>query len=189
MRTTLTIDDDVALLLREEAARQGLPFKQVSNRTLRLGLRAGTCPAGRQPYRTRARLLGLRPGIDPDKMNQLYDEMETEDHQPGPPHSHDSFEETVHGLTGVVTYTVDGAAVEVGPGQALCIPPGAVHAFANRGAADARLLAVASPGVFGAAYFREIGAVLAEAAGGPPDRARVADVMRRHGLTPAVSNR
>jgi quercetin dioxygenase-like cupin family protein len=106
---------------------------------------------------------------------------------PGPPHSHDGFEETVYGLAGVVTYTVDGAPVEVGPGQALCIPRGAVHSFANRGAEDARLLAVASPGVFGAAYFREVGAVLADAAGGPPDRARVAEVMRRHGLTPIVS--
>src|SRR5438477_13170401 len=71
---------------------------------------------------------------------------------PGPPHSHDGFEETIYGLTGVVTYTVDGAPVDVGPGQALCIPRGAVHGFANRGDAEARLLVVASPGVFGAAY-------------------------------------
>jgi quercetin dioxygenase-like cupin family protein len=105
---------------------------------------------------------------------------------PGPPHSHDGFEETIYGLEGVVTYTVDGAAIDVGPGQALCIPRGAVHAFANRGAEDVRLLAVATPGVFGAAYFREVAAVLADAEGGPPDRARMAEVMRRHGLTPAA---
>lgn len=80
MRTTLTIDDDLAAQLREEAARQGLPFKQVLNRTLRLGLRASAGPIARQPYRTRARPLGLRTGIDPDKMNQLYDELETEDY-------------------------------------------------------------------------------------------------------------
>jgi hypothetical protein len=69
------------------------------------------------------------------------------------------------------------------PGEALCIPRGAVHGFTNRGSADATFLAIASPGVFGPAYFREIGEILA--AGGPPDHGALADVMRRHGLTPA----
>ena len=46
-------------------------------------------------------------------------------------------------------------------------------------------LAIASPGVFGPAYFREVGAVLAACAGGPPDHAALAQVMHRHGLTPA----
>ena len=58
-----------------------------------------------------------------------------------------------------------------------------VHAFDNRHDRDAKFLAIATPGVFGPAYFREIAAVLG--AGGPPDPAAVADVMRRHGLTPA----
>jgi hypothetical protein len=40
--------------------------------------------------------------------------------------------------------------------------------------------------VFGPAYFREVGAVLAAAQGGPPDLAALGEVMRRHGLTPAV---
>ena len=50
---------------------------------------------------------------------------------------------------------------------------------------DATYLAMATPGVFGPDYFREIGAVLAASRGGPPDRSALAAVMRRHGLTPA----
>src|SRR5215212_8777730 len=49
---------------------------------------------------------------------------------PAPPHSHDAYEETIYGLAGVSTWTVDGTPVEVGPGQARCIPRGAVHMFA-----------------------------------------------------------
>lgn len=78
MRTTLTLDDDVAAQLREEAARQRLPFKQVVNKVIRLGLRAGTAPARRTPFRTQARALGLRPGIDPDKLGQLADDLEAQ---------------------------------------------------------------------------------------------------------------
>jgi quercetin dioxygenase-like cupin family protein len=104
---------------------------------------------------------------------------------PGPPHSHDAFEETVYVLEGAPTWTVGGRAYDLEPGQALCIPRGAVHAFANHGGEDARALVVISPAALGPAYFREVGAVLAAGAGGPPDRARMAEVMRRHGLTPA----
>jgi hypothetical protein len=46
-------------------------------------------------------------------------------------------------------------------------------------------LAIASPGVFGPAYFQEVGEVVAASAGGPPDYAAVAQVMLCHGLTPA----
>jgi quercetin dioxygenase-like cupin family protein len=106
---------------------------------------------------------------------------------PAPSHSHDGFEETIYGLEGVLTWTVDGAPVEIGPRQVLCIPRGAVHRFDNHGAADAKVLIVATPGVFGPAYFREIAAVMADAAGGPPDHARMGEVLRRHGLTPALS--
>ncbi|MDQ3700937.1 MAG: DUF2191 domain-containing protein [Chloroflexota bacterium] len=76
MRTTLTLDDDIAAQLREEAVRQRLPFKQVVNTVIRLGLRAGTAPARRPPFRTAACALGLRPGIDPDKLGQLADDLE-----------------------------------------------------------------------------------------------------------------
>jgi quercetin dioxygenase-like cupin family protein len=101
------------------------------------------------------------------------------------PHSHDAFEETIYGLEGTTTWTVDGGTIEIGPGEAVCIARGAIHGFENRGSSEATFLAIATPGVFGSAYFNEIGAVLAGAAGGPPDRAALAAVMRRHGLTPA----
>ena len=102
-----------------------------------------------------------------------------------PAHSHDAYEETIYGLDGVLTWTVDGRSIDVGPGQALCIPRGAVHRFDNLGQEDARALMVASPALIGPEYFREVAAVMAAAAGGPPDVARVAEIYRRYGLTPA----
>ena len=101
------------------------------------------------------------------------------------PHSHDGFEETIYGLEGVTTWTIDGETVEVGPGEAVCIQRGQIHGFQNHGSVDATILCIATPAVFGPAYFREIGEVLAATAGGPPDLAAVGAVMRRHGLTPA----
>jgi quercetin dioxygenase-like cupin family protein len=101
------------------------------------------------------------------------------------PHSHDGFEETIYGLEGVTTWTIDGETVQLGPGEAVCVPRGQVHGFENHGSVDASFLAIATPALFGPAYFREIGAVLAASAGGPPDLAAIGAVMRRHGLTPA----
>ena|SRR5947207_293763 len=102
------------------------------------------------------------------------------------PHSHDGFEETIYGLEGETTWAVAGETTEVGPGEAICVSRGEVHGFENRGSVDAKFLAIATPAAFGPAYFREIADVLAAAAaGGPPDPAAIAEVMRRHGLTPA----
>ena len=101
------------------------------------------------------------------------------------PHSHDAFEETVYGLAGRTTYTVAGETIELGPGDSTCIRRGVVHGFANHGDEDAKFLAIITPGIFGAPYFRDVAAVIAAAAGGPPDQAALGEVMRRHGLTPA----
>lgn len=103
-----------------------------------------------------------------------------------PAHSHDHYEETIYGIDGVITWTVDGVAIEVGPGQALCIPRGAVHRFDNLGARNAKALCVISPAAIGPEYFREAAAVIEAAAGGPPDKAKLVEVMLRHGLTPAA---
>jgi quercetin dioxygenase-like cupin family protein len=100
-------------------------------------------------------------------------------------HSHAGFAETIYGLEGALVWTVGGEAHEVGPGEVLCIPRGAIHQFANRGDVDAKALAIVTPGIVGPEYFREIAAVFAAAAGGPPDLAAIAAVMRRHGFTPA----
>ncbi len=105
---------------------------------------------------------------------------------PAPAHSHDHYEETIYGLDGAMTWTVDGNSMEIGPGQALCIPRGAVHRFDNHGAQDAKALCVITPAAIGLLYFREVAAVFRAAQGGPPDRGRLMEIMRRHGLTPAA---
>jgi len=100
-------------------------------------------------------------------------------------HSHDGYEETIYGLEGVLSWTLDGQQIDVGPGEVLCIPRGVVHRFDNDHGVDAKMLAIITPGILGPEYFREMAAVLEGAAGGPPDPAALAKVMRRHGLTPA----
>lgn len=101
-------------------------------------------------------------------------------------HSHDGFDETIYGLEGVLTWTVDGMPTDVGPGEALMIPRGIVHQFANDGTAAAKALSIVTPGVLGPDFFREAAAVLDAAAGGPPDLAALGAVMRRHGLVPVI---
>jgi quercetin dioxygenase-like cupin family protein len=105
---------------------------------------------------------------------------------PAPAHSHDHYEETIYGLDGVLTWTLDGRPIDVGPGQALCIPRGAIHRFENLGSQDAKALCVITPAAIGPQYFREAFEVMKAAAGGPPDRVKMAEIMRRHGLTPAL---
>jgi len=103
-----------------------------------------------------------------------------------PSHKNDAYEEVLYGIEGVLTWTVDGAQIEVGPGQALCIPRGAVHRFDNFGNQNAKQLAVLSPAIMGPAYFREAAELINAAAGGPPDRTRMTEVFRRHGMTVAA---
>jgi quercetin dioxygenase-like cupin family protein len=98
-------------------------------------------------------------------------------------HSHDGYEETIYGLEGVLTWTVEGVPTDVGPGEVLVIPRGAVHKFDNTRDVDATALAIVTPGILGPDYFREVAAVLDSAAGGPPDFAALGEVMRRHGIT------
>jgi quercetin dioxygenase-like cupin family protein len=102
-----------------------------------------------------------------------------------PAHSHDHYEETIYGIEGVLTWTVDGKRIDVGPGQALCIPRGAVHRFDNDGTDTVKALCVITPAAIGPQYFRDSAAVINAAPGGPPDRVKMAELMRRHGLTPA----
>jgi quercetin dioxygenase-like cupin family protein len=101
------------------------------------------------------------------------------------PHSHDAFEETIYGLNEVSTWTVDGQVQEIGVGDALCVPRGAIHGFDNRGTDDAKFLAIATPGLMRPEYFREVHALLAASAGGPPDFAKIGEIMQGYGLTPA----
>jgi len=102
-----------------------------------------------------------------------------------PAHSHDHYEETIYGIEGVLTWTIDGRQIDVGPGQALCIPRGAIHRFDNQGMEAVKALCLITPAAIGPQYFRESAEVINAAAGGPPDRAKMVEIMRRHGLTPA----
>ena len=80
MRTTLTLDDDVADSLRERARLLNLPFKQVVNDTLRRGMAPAAGVAEDRPaYRLTPLHGGFRPGIDPLKLNQLNDELGTQE--------------------------------------------------------------------------------------------------------------
>ena len=102
-----------------------------------------------------------------------------------PAHCHDHYEETIYGIEGVLTWTVDGKSIDLKPGQALCIPRGAVHRFDNNGMQDARALCLVTPAAISPQYFRESAEVINAAAVGPPDREKMVEIMRRHGLTPA----
>ena len=80
MRTTLTIDDDLAGILQKKAGQQGHSFKEVVNDLLRAGIAAsGDVVLRRQPIKVVGKPLGLKPGYDPDKLNQLVDELEVEE--------------------------------------------------------------------------------------------------------------
>ena len=99
-------------------------------------------------------------------------------------HSHETFDETVYGLSGVLTWMLDDRQVRVGPGDVLFIPRGHVHHFANLDTEGARELSVITPGRLGPEYFHEIAEVVN--AGGPPNVERIMEVMRRHGLRPVL---
>lgn len=79
MRTTLTLDDDLAQRLKQAAMRDGKPFKETVNETLRAGLGLRGKPAKRRKkfvLRTFHSL--LKTGIDEAKLNQLADQIEVE---------------------------------------------------------------------------------------------------------------
>ena len=104
----------------------------------------------------------------------------------GPAHKNDAYEETLYGITGTLTWTIDGKAIAVGPGQAVCIPRGAIHRFDNFGTEDAKQLSIVTPAIMGPAYFREASAVVEAASGGQPDAARMVEIFRKHGMTIAA---
>lgn len=101
------------------------------------------------------------------------------------PHYHEYIDEVIYGLEGVLTFTVDGKRIELGPGDHCFVPCGAVHHFLNAGQEPTRALSVITPGRIGPAYFRDMAALLA---GGAPDPAAIAQVMLQHGLVVVPAN-
>ena len=100
------------------------------------------------------------------------------------PHSHTHYDETIYGLEGVMTFTVNGQLVEIAAGDTCFIPRGAVHGFNNPKPANAKALAVVTPALIGPEYFQEMAAIIN--VGGPPDLEKIKAVMTRHGLIPAL---
>jgi quercetin dioxygenase-like cupin family protein len=100
------------------------------------------------------------------------------------PHSHAHYDETIYGLEGATTFTVNGQPVDIAAGETCFIPRGAVHGFNNLKSASARALAVVTPALIGPDFFREMAAIID--AGGPPDLEKMKAVMARHGLVPAL---
>ena len=100
-----------------------------------------------------------------------------------PPHSHPGNEELIYVLEGTLRYTVDGVTRDLEPGESMGTPRGSVHGFSNPHAKVARALVINTPDI-GAGYFRDVAALAR--AGGPPDRARLLEIMRRYGLVPAA---
>jgi hypothetical protein len=79
MRTTLTLDEDLGRRLKELARESGRSFKDVVNDVVRRGLSTGDKPVtGLAPFRVVPKACGFKPGIDPLKLNQTYDELEVE---------------------------------------------------------------------------------------------------------------
>jgi hypothetical protein len=79
MRTTLTIDDDLAKQLREKAHQTGSPFKAVVNKAIRAGLGQIDKPRQRRPYRCKSYSLGYPPNADLDHALNLAERLETEE--------------------------------------------------------------------------------------------------------------
>jgi hypothetical protein len=80
MRTTLTLDPDVAARARTGAARLRKPLKEVVNLALRAGLDVVLAPPGAKLYRTQGRPMGLRRGFSYDNISELLARAEGEDH-------------------------------------------------------------------------------------------------------------
>ena len=77
----MTLDDDVAVKLRAEARRRGLPFRQVVNDYLRTGLHARIQLKSSRPFVVRPRALGVRPGLNYDNTFELIDQLEGPAHR------------------------------------------------------------------------------------------------------------
>lgn len=79
MRTTLTLDDDLAQQLKELARVSDRSFKEITNEAIRRGLSVGDPPADRpERFRVEAKACGFKSGVDPLKLNQVYDDLEIE---------------------------------------------------------------------------------------------------------------
>ena len=101
-----------------------------------------------------------------------------------PPHSHTNNEEYVYVLEGVLRYSVDDETRDLKAGDWMSTPRGSVHHFSNPASETARALVMLTPDI-GEQYFHDVATLVGP--GGPPDRARLLEVMARYGMVPAAS--
>ena len=102
------------------------------------------------------------------------------------PHYHEHYDETIYGIEGVITFTVEGKPIDIAPGESYFIPRGAVHGFNNLRAENAKALAVITPALLGPNFFKECSEIVN--AGGPPDVEKLKIVMNKHGLVPVLNS-
>ena len=81
MRTTLTLDADVATKAKQAGRKLGKPFKHVINTALRIGLDEVLKPAKSKPYKSKPHPLGLRPGFSYDNIGELLAAAEGENYR------------------------------------------------------------------------------------------------------------
>lgn len=100
------------------------------------------------------------------------------------PHYHETWDETVYGLSGTLTFRVDGREIALSHGDSVFIKRGVVHGFSNPLQEPATCLSILTPGVLGTAYFREIAELVSS---GAPDPGRMKEIMLKHRLIPVPS--
>ncbi len=103
------------------------------------------------------------------------------------PHFHEGYDETIYGVEGVMTFTVDGKTVQIGKGESCFIRRGLVHGFNNLSEAGAKALAVVTPALIGPDFFKETAAIVN--AGGPPDLEKIKALLARHGLVAVMPSK
>ena len=103
------------------------------------------------------------------------------------PHYHEHFDETIYGLSGVLTFTVNGKTIDIPPGETCFIPRGAIHGFDNLQQVEAKGLSIITPALLGPIFFKEVAEIVNT--GRPPDLEKLGMVMTKHGLVPAMPKR
>ena len=125
----------------------------------------------------------LQSGQDTDAGLDLFEMLLRPGGRMPVPHYHESWDETIYGLSGISTWRIDGKDIDLAPGETVFIKRGIVHGFTNRSNDPATCLCLLSPGALGPQYFKEMAALFA---GGAPDPAKMKETMLRYGLVPVM---
>jgi quercetin dioxygenase-like cupin family protein len=99
------------------------------------------------------------------------------------PHIHRKYDETIFGVDGTMTWTLNDKPNEIRRGTTLFIPLGTSHFYANRSGKAARVLCLQTPGIMGPEYYFEIAAHFHNDG---PNVAGIASVMSRYGVVPVA---